>query len=54
MFSNIIQEIDNILKQFISWPLNQLLKFHLFDRNLASGKYGFNANCFYLINQQIN
>lgn len=26
----------------------------LFDKNLASGKYGFNPNCFFLINQQIN
>jgi hypothetical protein len=42
------------LNEFIRWPLSQLLRFKLFDKNLASGKYGFNANCFYLIKQQIN
>jgi ERCC4-related helicase len=51
--SAVLSQIDSVLAEFVSWPLQQLVKFGMCDRMLARGKYGFNANCYYLVRQQV-
>jgi hypothetical protein len=51
--SSILTQLDEVLGEFVRWPLQQLTKLGMCEGGLGRGRYGFSGSCYYLVRQQV-